>query len=47
MTCGHCGQIKKVGSDKIYSCNHCGYVVDRDIHGARNICIKTITQKQD
>jgi len=42
-TCGHCGTVKHVGGDKIYSCNHCGYRMDRDIHGARNICIKTLS----
>jgi putative transposase len=40
-TCGNCGQRKEVGSDKVYTCLECGYTMDRDVHGARNILIKT------
>lgn len=43
QTCGKCGILKKVGCDKIYQCNECGYKMDRDIHGARNILLKTMT----
>lgn len=39
--CGGCGKLRVVGGDKIYSCPHCGYTMDRDVHGARNILIKT------
>jgi IS605 OrfB family transposase len=43
-TCGSCGKIKEdLGSNCIYSCSNCEYTLDRDIHGARNIWIKTIT----
>jgi len=42
VTCGACGNYKKVGSAKIYKCK-CGYEMDRDYHGARNICIRCIT----
>jgi putative transposase len=41
-TCGKCGIQNNIGSDKIYSCS-CGYTMDRDIHGARNICIKILS----
>jgi transposase len=41
-TCGQCGTIKDVGCSKVYSCSF-GYSLDRDIHGARNICIKTLS----
>lgn len=43
QTCGKCGTLKKVGCDKTYHCDECGYTMDRDIHGARNILLKTIT----
>jgi putative transposase len=41
-TCGSCGKQNDVGSSKKYSCS-CGYEMDRDIHGARNICIKILS----
>jgi len=41
-TCGHCGKEQIVGSAKVFACS-CGYEMDRDIHGARNICIKSIS----
>jgi IS605 OrfB family transposase len=41
-TCGSCGNVKEdLGSDCHYNCSKCGYNLDRDIHGARNIWIKT------
>lgn len=41
-TCGSCGIIKEnVGSDKIFCCSSCNYQMDRDIHGARNIWLKS------
>ena len=41
-TCGSCGIMQDVGSKKIFSCS-CGYELDRDIHGARNIFLKSTT----
>jgi len=35
-TCGSCGKLNDVGEAKVYKCP-CGYVKDRDIHGATNI----------
>ena len=44
MTCGACGKLDpNVGSAKLFVCS-CGYSQDRDIHGARNIWIKTMTE---
>jgi IS605 OrfB family transposase len=45
-TCGVCGTVKEnVGSAKIYKCSKCNYILERDIHGARNIMIKTIGER--
>lgn len=39
-TCGSCSKLHpKLGADKIYKCT-CGFILDRDINGARNIMIK-------
>ena len=43
-TCGSCGILNQVGGSKIYNCSSCSYKLDRDIHGARNIMLKHITQ---
>jgi len=46
-TCGVCGTKKNnVGTNKVYHCDKCNYVLDRDIHGARNILIRTLTTMQ-
>lgn len=40
-TCGWCGTINNnLGANKVFSCNSCKIVIDRDINGARNILIK-------
>jgi IS605 OrfB family transposase len=45
-TCGNCGKVKNdLGSACHYECSDCGYNLDRDIHGARNIWIKTYSRK--
>ena len=41
-TCGTCGAINEVGGSKIYKCG-CGYEMDRDYHGARNIAIRALS----
>jgi len=41
-TCTRCGQITNIGSKKIFSCPKCGLVMDRDIHGARNIFLRAL-----
>jgi putative transposase len=44
-TCGNCGMINnEIGSNKTFSCGHCRCIIDRDINGARNIYIKTMTE---
>ncbi|AVL95110.1 putative transposase [Moumouvirus australiensis] len=45
VTCGNCGiKHEKLGSNKIYKCIHCKRKIDRDINGARNILIKTLSK---
>lgn len=41
-TCGLCGTLNEVGSSKVYNCR-CGYTLDRDIHGSRNILVRFLT----
>ena len=43
-TCGRCGFVNEVGGKDIFQCKDCGLVVDRDVNGARNIYIKTISK---
>lgn len=40
-TCGKCGFIQNIGSNKIMKCS-CGLELDRDLNGARNIFLKNI-----
>ncbi|CAG8436474.1 8566_t:CDS:2 [Scutellospora calospora] len=45
-TCGNCGYIKhNLGGAKIYRCNRCGFEIDRDHNGARNILLKHLSQR--
>jgi len=39
-TCGSCGNQQEIGGEKIYKCKKCGFELDRDYNGARNIYIK-------
>ena len=39
-TCSHCGNVKsKLSlSERTYNCTECGYVEDRDLNAAKNLC---------
>jgi putative transposase len=39
-TCSCCGKLNNCGSSKIYKCESCSLIMDRDVNGARNIFIK-------
>ena len=43
-TCTSCGNIKDLKGEKIYKCDNCNLVIDRDINGARNIYLKTLNK---
>lgn len=44
MTCSMCSFSKEdLGSSKIYICDKCDCLIDRDINGARNIYIKSLS----
>ena len=41
-TCGGCGHQQMMGEKKVFDCEKCPFVLDRDYNGARNIFIKNI-----
>ncbi len=44
-TCGSCGELNnKLGGNKVFKCNHCGLIADRDLHAARNILLRYLTR---
>jgi len=44
QTCGLCGRLdNKLKSSKVYKCCKCQFEMDRDLNGARNIFIKTVS----
>lgn len=46
--CGKCGTLNEtIGSKKIFKCDNCNLVMDRDIHAARNILIRGLTIYSD
>ena len=45
-TCTSCGTINDVAGKKTYSCSACNLKIDRDINGARNILLRTLTNRQ-
>lgn len=49
QTCGKCGVLNKcLGSSKTFVCGveGCGYEIDRDFNGARNILLKAATENK-
>ena len=43
-TCGMCGELHhKLGGSKHFRCPSCRWTCDRDVNGARNIMLKTLT----
>ena len=43
-TCGQCGWIhQKLGGSKIFRCQKCTFVCDRDVNGARNILLRYLS----
>lgn len=41
MTCSSCGMMKKMRlSDRIYECNSCKVILDRDLNSGKNILLK-------
>jgi putative transposase len=44
-TCGQCGELNhKLKGKKVFKCENCHYVADRDISAARNILMRYITR---
>ena len=35
--CSRCGNIQKIGRKRVYKCNNCGLVIDRDLNSAYNL----------
>ena len=43
-TCGCCGTLHpNLAGAKVFKCKNCHLEIDRDLHAARNICLKTMT----
>ena len=47
-TCTNCGNMQKsLGGKRIYKCNKCKMVLDRDLNGARNILLKVLSSNSN
>ena len=40
--CSNCGKLQKIKGNRIYDCNKCGEISDRDINSAKNILMEGI-----
>jgi IS605 OrfB family transposase len=48
VTCGKCGILhKNLYSKKVYHCQNCKMIIDRDINGARNILINSVHRSEN
>lgn len=45
VTCTKCGEVSNKCEKRIKECEKCGYKINRDINGARNILIKNIKRE--
>ncbi|AMN83900.1 transposase ISSoc2 [Faustovirus] len=44
MTCSNCGRVnRKVGGNKVFYCKGCKFTIDRDVNGAKNIWLRSLT----
>jgi len=42
-TCGGCNKVdENLGSKKVFNCSSCGFEMDRDVNGARNVLLRHI-----
>lgn len=41
-TCSNCGNIQNIKGDKLYACNHCPQLMDRDVNAAKNIYMRSV-----
>ena len=47
-TCSACGWVdQNLGGRKVFRCQHCGWMVDRDINGARGIFLRGLLFLED
>lgn len=45
QTCSECGKLSKTyDNNRVKTCPHCKYKIDRDVNGSKNILLKCITE---
>lgn len=42
-TCGCCGHLQEMQGAKVYHCSQCEMILDRDLNGARNLALRTLS----
>ena len=45
ITCTKCGHVGKKLTSREFSCSKCNFSINRDINGARNICLKFLASR--